>query len=54
MLSDWDRDVASDYDVRYIPTNYFIRKNGKIWQSSVGMMSTGELDEAISFILKVP
>jgi peroxiredoxin len=54
MLSDWDQDVGDDYKVRYIPTNFFIRKNGKIWQSSVGMMSAEELDIAISDILKVP
>lgn len=54
LLSDWERNAASEYGVNYIPTNYFIRKNGKIWQSSVGMMDTDELDAAISSILKVP
>ncbi len=54
LLSDWERDVAEVYGVNYIPTNYFIRKSGKIWQSSVGMMDADELDTAISSILKVP
>ena len=54
LLSDWERTVAHDYGVQYIPTNFFIRKNGKIWQSSVGMMDVDELDVAISSLLKVP
>ena len=54
VLSDWEHQIARDYGVQYIPTNFFIRKNGKIWKSSVGMMTQQELDDSISSILKVP
>jgi peroxiredoxin len=54
ILSDWEHQIARDYGVQYIPTNFFIRKNGKIWKNSVGMMSEDELDNSISSILKVP
>jgi peroxiredoxin len=54
LLSDWEHDIGSAYGAKYIPTNFFIRKNGKIWQSSVGMMTEKELDSSISSILKVP
>lgn len=54
LLSDWTHDVADEYEVNYIPTNYMVRKSGKIWQVSVGMMKEDELDAVITSILKVP
>ena len=54
LLSDWNRKVASEYEAHYIPTNYVIRKNGKIWQVSVGMMSEKELETAVTQAMKVP
>ena len=54
LLSDWDRKVAGEYEAHYIPTNYVIRKNGKIWQVSVGMMSEKELETAVTQAMKVP
>jgi peroxiredoxin len=54
IVSDWDHQVARDFGVQYIPTNFFIRKSGKIWKSSIGTMSEEELDNTISSVLKVP
>jgi hypothetical protein len=42
------------YEVDTVPTNFFIRKNGRIWQVSIGMLKADELDATIASILKVP
>ena len=54
LLSDWEHDVARLYAANSIPTNYFVRKSGKIWQVSVGMLEEDELDTVIASVLKVP
>jgi hypothetical protein len=37
-----------------VPTTFFIRKNGKIWQVNHGAMKEGELDAVVSTILRMP
>jgi peroxiredoxin len=54
LLSDWEHDIAGRYEVDTVPTNFFIRKNGRIWQVSIGMLRADELDATIASILKVP
>lgn len=54
LLSDWEHDIAGMYEVDTVPTNFFIRKNGRIWQVSVGILKADELDATIASILKVP
>jgi len=54
LLSDWEHEIASTYEIDTVPTNFFIRKNGRIWQVSVGMLKADELDATIASILKVP
>ena len=54
LLSDWEHTIAGLYDVETVPTNIFVRKNGKIWQISPTIMSETDLDTAIASLLKVP
>jgi peroxiredoxin len=54
LLSDWEHTTAGIFDVETLPTNFFIRKNGKIWQVSSVTLTEGELDTVINSLLKVP
>jgi peroxiredoxin len=54
LLSDWEHTIARAYEVDRVPTNFFVRKNGKIWQVSYGALTEDELDTAIASLLKVP
>ena len=54
MLSDWEGDVAKSYDVDTYPSNYVIRKNGRIWEISTSVLTEAELEMLIDSILKVP
>jgi peroxiredoxin len=54
LLSDWEHTIARSYDVSGVPTTFFIRKNGKIWQVNYGAMKEDELDAVVSSILRMP
>ena len=54
LLSDWEHTIARDYDVDGLPTTFFIRKNGKIWQVSYGAMGEAQLDAVVGSILRMP
>lgn len=54
LLSDWEHTIARLYEIETLPTNVFIRKNGKIWQISSQVMTEAELDTVITSLLKVP
>jgi peroxiredoxin len=54
LLSDWEHTIANSYDVSDVPTNFFIRKNGKIWQVSYGAMKEETLDAVVGSILRMP
>ena len=54
LLSDWEHEIAKDYNVSNLPTNIFVRKNGKIWQVSYGAMTEAEIEAVIASVLKVP
>jgi peroxiredoxin len=54
LLSDWEHTIANSYDVSGVPTNFFIRKNGKIWQVSYGAMKEETLDAVVGSILRMP
>jgi len=54
LLSDWEHTIAKSYDVSDVPTNFFIRKNGKIWQVSYGAMKEETLDAVVGSILRMP
>ena len=54
LLSDWEHTIAGLYEVETVPTNIFVRKNGKIWQISSTVLSETDLDTAIASLLKVP
>ena len=53
LLSDWEHTIARTYEVDTLPTNFFIRKNGKIWQVSSEALTEVELDTVINSLLKV-
>ncbi|HBX68670.1 MAG TPA: hypothetical protein DEH25_04625 [Chloroflexi bacterium] len=54
LMSDWEHEIAKQYGVNVLPTNIFIRKNGKIWQVSAGVLNEAELAGIASSLLKVP
>jgi len=54
LLSDWEHSIARTYEVDTLPTNFFIRKNGKIWQVSSEALTEVELDTMINSLLQVP
>lgn len=54
LLSDWEHTIAGVFDVDTLPTNFFIRKNGKIWQVSSVALTEGEIDTVITSLIKVP
>jgi len=54
LMSDWEHDVADLYQIETVPTTFFIRRNGKIWQVSREILTEEELDTAITSVLKVP
>ncbi len=54
LLSDWEHSIERVYEVDTLPTNFFIRKNGKIWQVSSEALTEVELDTVINSLLKVP
>jgi peroxiredoxin len=54
LLSDWEHTVGKAYDVDTLPTNIFIRKNGKIWQVSYGAMTEASLDAVVGSIVRMP
>ncbi len=54
LMSDWEHEVAGIYEVATLPTNIFVRKNGRIWQVSYNAMTESELDTVIASLLKVP
>jgi peroxiredoxin len=54
LLSDWEHNIARAYEVTDVPANFFIRRNGKIWQVSYGAMTEEALNTAIDSLLKVP
>jgi peroxiredoxin len=54
LLSDWEHTIAKSYDVSSVPINFFIRKNGKIWQVSYGAMKEETLDAVVGSILRMP
>ena len=54
LLSDWEHTIADAFDVDTLPTNVFIRKNGKIWQVSAVALTESEINTVITSLLKVP
>ena len=54
QLSDWEHTVARDYEVGRVPTNVFIRKNGKIWQVSPKAMNGAQLDAMVATLFNMP
>ena len=54
LMSDWEHDVAGLYQIETVPTTFFIRRNGKIWQVSREILTEEELDTVIASVLKVP
>ncbi len=51
ILVDENEEVSEDYDVKYIPHNFFINREGKIVDEEVGFISETELEEKILNIL---
>jgi peroxiredoxin len=54
LFSDWEHTVARTYNVGNLPTTFFIRKNGKIWQVSYGAITESQLDAVAGSILRMP
>jgi peroxiredoxin len=54
LFSDWEHDTGRAYEIETFPTNFFIRKNGKIWQVSYSALTEDELNTAVVSLLKVP
>ena len=51
ILVDENEEVSESYDVKYIPHNFFINREGKIVDEEVGFRSETELEEKILDIL---
>ena len=54
LLSDWEHTVARDYEVGRVPTNVFIRRNGRIWQVSPKAMNEAQLDAMVATLYNMP
>ena len=54
LMSDWGGIVAKQFDVYGVPTHIILRKSGKIWRVSVGLMSETGLNSAIEEVMKLP